>query len=283
MVQYTVTYFGSREAAVPAAGLPVISPTGPRLFIERTAKGQARVSWALIGSSAVHVCVAVVFVSIIQPARSPHQPAEETIPLVFAPPQATEPADAPLTQDIAPEPHLPPPDPELSQPQTPPVAALNIPDPEPPPPLQLSKPIHRPIPPKTVVRPRPSNTGPVAPAPAQALIAPSPSANAPPVNAPPQAAISPGWQSAVGAWLQSNKTYPDAARRRGDEGRATVRFTVNREGRVVDFQLMASTGSVALDAAVDQLLRGARLPPFPSGMSQEQVTVTLQIRYALEH
>jgi protein TonB len=103
------------------------------------------------------------------------------------------------------------------------------------------------------------------------------------VNAPPQAAISPGWQSAVGAWLQSNKTYPDAARRRGDEGRATVRFTVNREGRVVDFQLMASTGSVALDAAVDQLLRGARLPPFPSGMSQEQVTVTLQIRYALEH
>jgi protein TonB len=96
------------------------------------------------------------------------------------------------------------------------------------------------------------------------------------------AAISPGWQSALSAWLHANKTYPDEARRRGDEGRAAVRFTVSRDGHVVEFQLLTTTGSPILDAAVERLLRGARLPPFPSGMDQDQVTVTLQIRYALE-
>jgi periplasmic protein TonB len=97
-----------------------------------------------------------------------------------------------------------------------------------------------------------------------------------------QAAISPGWQSVLGAWLQAHKTYPDEARRRGDQGRATVRFTVDHDGRVLTLQILSSTGSTILDAAVEHLLRDARLPPFPPGMDQAQVTVTLQIRYALE-
>jgi protein TonB len=82
--------------------------------------------------------------------------------------------------------------------------------------------------------------------------------------------------------LQANKTYPDEARRRGDEGRAVVRFAVSGDGHVLDFQLVSGTGSSILDAAVERLLRGARLPPFPAGMGQDQVTVTLQIRYTLE-
>jgi len=82
--------------------------------------------------------------------------------------------------------------------------------------------------------------------------------------------------------LQAHKTYPDEARRRGDEGRATVRFTVRQDGKVLEQQLLSSTGSAILDAAVERLLRDARLPPFPPGMDQPWVTVTLQIRYALE-
>jgi TonB family protein len=61
-----------------------------------------------------------------------------------------------------------------------------------------------------------------------------------------------------------------------------VRFTVNRGGQVLDVQLLSGTGSVILDEAVQRLLRDAHLPPFPPGMDQPQVTVTLQIRYALE-
>ena len=120
----------------------------------------------------------------------------------------------------------------------------------------------------------------MTPSPAQAPTAPSASSAAPASR--PQQAVSPGWQSALGAWLQANKRYPDEAQRRGDEGRATVRFTVSRDGQVLDFQLLSGTGSTILDAAVERLLKGARLPPFPAGMDQDQITVTLQIRYALE-
>jgi TonB family protein len=57
---------------------------------------------------------------------------------------------------------------------------------------------------------------------------------------------------------------------------------VDRAGQVIDVDLLSGTGSAILDEAVVHLLRGARLPPFPTGMDQEHVTVTLQIRYTLE-
>jgi protein TonB len=96
------------------------------------------------------------------------------------------------------------------------------------------------------------------------------------------AAIAPGWQSALAAWLEAHKNYPAEARRRGDEGRATVRFTVERDGQVVAVQLVSGTGSTILDDAVQRMLRGARLPAFPAGMDQAEVTVTVQLRYRLE-
>ena len=61
-----------------------------------------------------------------------------------------------------------------------------------------------------------------------------------------------------------------------------MRFTVARNGRVLDVELVSGTGSVLLDQAVEHLLQGAQLPPFSPDMDQAQVTVTLQIRYALE-
>ena len=73
------------------------------------------------------------------------------------------------------------------------------------------------------------------------------------------------------------------ARRNGDQGRVVVHFTVDREGRVLDVALVQSSGSQVLDEAAETLLRGARLPPFPSGMAQNQVAITLPIHYALEH
>ena len=94
--------------------------------------------------------------------------------------------------------------------------------------------------------------------------------------------VSADWRNALGAWLQAHKTYPEEAKRRGDEGRAIVRFTVDHDGHVLAVHLVSSTGSTLLDAAVEQLLRDARLPAFPPSMTQAEVTVSLQIRYSLE-
>ncbi|MBV9783984.1 MAG: energy transducer TonB [Acidisphaera sp.] len=85
------------------------------------------------------------------------------------------------------------------------------------------------------------------------------------------------WRAALSAWLQAHKTYPQAARRNGEEGRAVVRFTVDRDGRVLDVELVGSSGSQSLDDAAQAMLRGAHLPP-----PVRQLTVTVPVRYRLE-
>jgi TonB family protein len=65
----------------------------------------------------------------------------------------------------------------------------------------------------------------------------------------------------ISAWLESHKRYPESARERAEQGSAALRFRIDRSGRVVDYSY-ASTGYADLDAGLDELLRGAQLPPF---------------------
>ena len=274
-----------------------------------------RLRASLAGSIALHATLAVLLTWLAIRTPPPSLPEPETVTLVFAPapsepamelqsppsPAAPSAVPVPPTPDVPPvpaaEPAQPPPEPPppepTAEPQSPPPPPppdslpQEPPLPEPPPapavipPLKSPNPVPRP-PSRQVAQPHPSTAEHAAAAPAEAPSPPGPSP-AIPTNPPPRIPVSPGWQSALGAWLQAHKTYPDEARRRGDEGRATVRFTVSRDGQVIDFQLVSSTGSNILDAAVERLLRGAKLPPFPPRMDQPQVTVTLQIRYAFEH
>ena len=85
----------------------------------------------------------------------------------------------------------------------------------------------------------------------------------------------------MAGYLASGRNYPEEARRRGEEGRVTLRFTVDRSGRVVDASVAASSGSAALDAAGLALIRQAAFPPFPPAMSQARVTITSPVRYTL--
>jgi protein TonB len=102
-----------------------------------------------------------------------------------------------------------------------------------------------------------------------------------PAPAPPPAAISAGYQALLGAWLERHKRYPDAARERGEEGRAVLRFVVDRGGRVTDFAVVESTGHADLDEGLAQMMRGASLPPFPADMPQASVTVRVAVRFSL--
>lgn len=90
-----------------------------------------------------------------------------------------------------------------------------------------------------------------------------------------------GWEQGVMLWLESHRSYPPAALRRGEQGTALVRLTVNRGGRVVNFALLQSTGSSRLDSAVEALLSHADLPPFPASMPQDQYVIAVPIRYRL--
>ena len=100
------------------------------------------------------------------------------------------------------------------------------------------------------------------------------------MEAPP-APISTAWRQALAAWLAAHKSYPEAARRRGEEGSVALRFAVERSGRVTEVSVARGSGSPVLDAAAEAMLRNATLPAFPATMSQERIVVTVQLHFSL--
>jgi periplasmic protein TonB len=96
----------------------------------------------------------------------------------------------------------------------------------------------------------------------------------------PRADFAASYQAMISAWLESHKRYPESARERGEEGNAALRFRIDRSGRVLDYSY-ASTGYPDLDAGLDEMLRGAQLPPFPPGMTASRIEVSLMMRFNL--
>src|SRR6201997_495050 len=89
------------------------------------------------------------------------------------------------------------------------------------------------------------------------------------------------YSALVSAWLEAHKRYPAYARERGEEGSITLSFRVDRSGRVLDHTVLSSSGYADLDAGVDEMMRGAQLPPFPAGMMMSQIEVSVKIRFNL--
>jgi periplasmic protein TonB len=151
-------------------------------------------------------------------------------------------------------------------------------------------------PPKAVVRrPQPRATA-SAPSPAPSRFAQAPQAVSPVSQYPagqsaaaaampasvPGPELTANYQAMIAAWFEAHKRYPDSARQRGEEGSVGLRFRVDRFGRVLDYTLRNSTGYADLDAGIDQMMRGAQLPPFPAGMTMAQIEVSVKIRFSLE-
>lgn len=193
----------------------------------------------------------------------------------------------------------PPPQPAAETPpptpEPPPVAETEPPPPEPPPPpAVIPKPEPPPPPPKPVVH-KPAVKPPPRPQPQplrEVAREPVPMPRAMPQTAPVQTAaipvaprpapiVSPGYRSMLSAWLESHKRYPESAREHGEEGRAVLRFRVDRSGRVLNYAVASGTGYADLDAAIDAMMRGATLPPFPADMTASDVEVSVTLRFSL--
>jgi len=95
------------------------------------------------------------------------------------------------------------------------------------------------------------------------------------------AVVDNSWQSSLAAWVRSRRHYPAEARRQGKEGVASVRIVVARDGRIIDVQVVHSSGSDMLDQATLAMFQGAQAPAFPEDMPSPQISVTLSIRYRL--
>jgi len=232
---------------------------------------------SIIGHGGV-LALLVLFAAQLPPVPLP-QPRKSGIEVMLAPPQPVAETPPPILE--------PPPVAETQPPPPEPPPPVVIPKPEPPPPPPkpvVHKPVVKPPPPR---RPPPQPVREIPPEPlplprAMPQPAPMQTAALPPVPAPhPAPLVSPGYRAALSAWLESHKRYPDSARSRGEEGRAVLRFRVDRSGRVLNYAVVSSTGYADLDASIDAMMRGAILPPFPADMTASDVEVSVTVRFAL--
>ena len=94
--------------------------------------------------------------------------------------------------------------------------------------------------------------------------------------------IDPSWQSLLVRHLQRYKNYPGAARARDEQGVVLLSFTVDRDGHVLSQHIIKGSGHPDLDAEVLSMIERAQpLPAFPRAMTQEQLTLTVPIRFSL--
>ncbi|MGH7113744.1 MAG: energy transducer TonB, partial [Stellaceae bacterium] len=171
----------------------------------------------------------------------------------------------------------PPPPPVVVKPPPPAPASVSEPPPPPPPP---PKPAVPPLPERVPrrIEPQMEPRQPYLPYTPPA----TPATRAPPAPArAPSTAISPGYRALLSEWLEAHKRYPETARAQGEQGQAILRFVVERGGRVAQYAIVKSTGYPDLDAALDDMMRGATLPPFPPGMDEVSITVSVAIRFSL--
>ena len=235
---------------------------------------------------------AVVVEFVALPPTAPADPAPAGEPDPAAPPPPATPlpeaAQAPPVPSELPKPEPAPPASPQPAP-APPTPPGPVPEPSathPAPPIQPryrspSPSLARAKPSRSPARPAARNVPEPGPLPAAASAPPAPAVPQAPVA--PAPAVSPGWQGLVSAWLQQHKTYPEAARVQGVQGVVGVRFTVGRDGRVLNVAVVRPSGSDVLNAAATALLRDARMPSFPDAMTQASVTITVAIRYMFDH
>ena len=94
--------------------------------------------------------------------------------------------------------------------------------------------------------------------------------------------IDPSWQSLLLKHLQRFKSYPSEAREHGEQGVVLLDFVIDKDGHVLSRHIATGSGFADLDAEVLALVQRAQpLPAFPASMSEDQLHLTVPIRFSL--
>ena len=110
--------------------------------------------------------------------------------------------------------------------------------------------------------------------------APAPSAQSESIAAhnPQLAEIKTDYLARLAVWLDRHKRYPREARRRGQEGEITVRFSINDEGNLLSYELIEPSSYVALNNAVVKMLTSASpMPAVPPELRGGQTSFEYSI------
>jgi len=84
------------------------------------------------------------------------------------------------------------------------------------------------------------------------------------------------------AKIARNKRYPRSARRAGVVGTVTVKFVINKNGRVKDAAIVTSSGDKRLDKeALAMLRRASPFPAIPKDAGGDSMSLTLPVEFSL--
>ncbi|MEA2933934.1 MAG: periplasmic protein TonB [Variibacter sp.] len=87
------------------------------------------------------------------------------------------------------------------------------------------------------------------------------------------------YRGLVAAHLARHKQYPADARSRGDQGTATVSFSLDGSGRVTSVRLSRASGFGSIDTEVTAMVR--RASPFPAPPSGQSVSFTVPVSFRM--
>ncbi|MCA6109948.1 energy transducer TonB [Bradyrhizobium cenepequi] len=131
---------------------------------------------------------------------------------------------------------------------------------------EAKKPTEAPPAPRTTASPRVERQGPTMSA----------------VSSGASAAAVASYNQIVRAHLLRFKQYPQSAKSAGQQGVASVIFTLSRGGQVTSSRLGRSSGNPALDAEVVAMVRRAQpFPPFPADMKHPAMGFNVPISFSL--
>ena len=83
--------------------------------------------------------------------------------------------------------------------------------------------------------------------------------------------------------IKKNKNYPPGARKRGEEGKVRVSFTLLRSGKVKDVKLITPSRYSELNKATERLIRElSPFPPFPAEVEKKKITLIMEVIYELK-
>lgn len=88
--------------------------------------------------------------------------------------------------------------------------------------------------------------------------------------------------SLLSAWLERHKQYPSRAQRRRQEGTVYLRFVLDREGKVLYYQIERTSGYTLLDREVEKMIRrAAPLPAMPKELAQSRLELIVPVSFYL--
>jgi protein TonB len=243
---------------------------------------------ALIASLLVHgAALAMLMVKLSAPTLTAPANAETpavVIEIVTAPTPTPD-----LVTTAAPPAPPPEPPPEAIE-EPPPLIESMVAEevaPPPPPPKIEKKPEPKPKPVKHQPRPEPVEI-PVTPVEMTQTAVPTKPSPAPPARHAALAAPSgragppPDYLALLHLALEKHKEYPRAARQRRQQGRAMLRFAIDRGGNVLDYCIEKSSGYDTLDREVVAMIqRASPLPPMPPEMATDRLEVVVPVPFVL--